>query len=286
MNENKRLILVGAVIALIVAIIMAITFWPKADNSFVCGIKSQGDYSKLGVVNYKQYQCLIKEDKKNALVISNNLTKKKKEVLDKVAKSIGHSIYYLDVNSIDNSNMKKIKKALKYDDKSFTKDVILVINKGKVEAYKEKVLTNDEELSKFLKDSKLAKFACDVQPSEEYENLGAITYEQYNCLYESDEAFAVILSQTTCGYCKQFKPFINEYVGNKNIPLYVIEVNTLAEDEKNALLSSLSYFDDNDSWGTPLTLGIKNKEVIANLSGYTDDEDQVSKFFKEVGLMK
>ncbi|MBR2833553.1 MAG: hypothetical protein IKE75_03890 [Bacilli bacterium] len=284
MNENKRLIIVGASFLIILGIILAITFWPEPDQTFTCGVKAERNYTKIGKVNYKQYECLTKGDKKIALVYTDKMTKKKKDALEETAKSINNAIYYLDTNNIDTKKMKKIKKDLKYTNNSFKKDVIIVMNDGKVDTYKENILTNKDELKTFLKDAKLAKFACNIEPSKEYENLGEASYDQYKCLYESEEPFAIILSQTTCGYCQKYKPFINEYIADKNIPLYVIEVNTLEDEERSGLLSSLSYFDNNEGWGTPLTLGIKNKEVIDEISGFTDDESQVENFFKKIGL--
>ena len=284
MSENKRLLAAGAVIVGIIVLILLISFWPKSDNNFVCNIKADGSYSKLGVVNYKQYTCLTKEKGKKAVVVADKMTKSKKAALNKAATKIGQSIYYLNTKSINKKDLKAIKKKLSYNDKSFAKDVILVVEKGKVAAYKEDILTKSDDVKDFLKENKLAKYACDATPSEEYPNLARITYKQYNCLYESEEPFAVILSQTTCGYCKQFKPYINEYVGKENLPLYFIEINELSEEESNALQASLSYFKDNDSWGTPLTLGIKNKEVITEINGYTDDDDEVDQFFKKLGL--
>lgn len=284
MNENKRLIIVGAAFLIIVGIILLIAFWPEPSKTFACGVKAEGDYTKIGKVNYKQYECLTNEENKIALVYADNMNKKKKDTLEKAAKSIGHSVYFLDTDTISAKDLKTIKKELKYADNSFKKDVILVIDGGEIDTYKENVLTKEEELQKFLKDAKLAKFACDIKPSEEYENLGVATYKDYNCLYESGETFAIIFSQTTCGYCQQYKPFINEYIGKTDIPLYVIEVNTLKDEERSALLASLSYFDDNENWGTPLTLGIKDKEVVTEISGFTDDKGQVDEFFKKLGL--
>lgn len=49
-------------------------------------------------------------------------------------------------------------------------------------------------------------------------------------------------------------------------------------------MSSLSYFNDNSDWGTPLTLAIKDKKVVAELSGYTDDTSKLDEFFKTAGL--
>lgn len=284
MNENKRLLVVGAAILIFIGVILLIAFWPEDDPTFACGVRAEGDYTKIGKVNYKQYECLTEKKGKIVLAVANNMTKKKKDTLEDVAKSNSIGIYYLDVKNMSSKDLKQVKKELKYADNSFKEDVILVVSKGKVKEYKEDVLNKEDDLKSFLKEAKIAKFACGVSPNEEYGNLGAATYEDYNCLYESGEPFAIILSQTTCGYCQKYKPFINEYVGKANIPLYVIEVNTLGEEERSALLSSLSYFDDNESWGTPLTLGIKDKKVVEEISGFTDDESQVDEFFEKMDL--
>jgi len=284
MNENKRLMIVGAIILALVVLILAISFWPKPDKTFACGVKADGDYKKLGAINYKQYQCLMEEKSKNALVVTSKMTNDKKKAINDVAKSISHAIYYVDTDKVKADELKTIKKELKYQDKSFKEDVILVIEKGKVEDYKEKVLTDKDSMKEFLNDADIAKYACGVTPGGEYENLAEIDVEQYQCLLGGDAPFAVIISQTTCGYCKKFKPVIDEYVGENDLPLYVIEVNELEEEDKATLMSSVSYFDENDSWGTPLTLGIKDKEVVATIGGFTDNTDEIEDFFTKLGL--
>ncbi len=284
MSETKRLIMVGLVIVAVVAVILLISFWPKADKSFACNVKADGDYEKLGKVNYKQYQCLMEEDSKVAIAVADNMTEKKKTSLNDTAKKIGHVIYYLDNDDIDTADMKVIKKDLKYQDNSFKKDVVLVIENGKVSSFKENDLTDAETLRSFLVEAKLAKFACDVTADQEYENLGELDYEAYNCLYESGEPFAVILAQTTCSYCVSYKPIIDEYVAENNLPIYIMEIDQLSDDERSSLLSSLSYFENNENWGTPLTLGIKNKEVVSEISGFTEDEEIINSFFDELGL--
>ncbi len=284
MNENKRLLMLFAVVAVIIVIILLISFWPAKDKTFSCGVKADGDYKKLGKVNYKQYQCLMESEDKNALVVAEDLSDEEKETINKTAINIGHAIYYIDTANIDSDDLKTIKSDLKYNDSSFEKDVIIVVENGKVSTFKEDVLTEADQLKEFLKEAKLAKFACDVQPDEQYENLGEITYDQYKCLYDTDEPFALVLAQTTCSYCSMYKPVINEYAGENNIPVYIVEIDKLSTDEGEALISSLEYFNDNSNWGTPLTLGIKNKEVIADIGGHTEDTSVLENFFKQLGL--
>ena len=284
MSENKRLLIIFAVIIVVVTLILVISFWPESDKTFACKVKADGDYDKLGAVNYDQYQCLHENDEKNALVVAEKLNNKEKAILNDVAVKLGHALYYIDMDSFDNEEKKAMEKDLKYKGNSFDKDVILTIKNGKVDEFKEDIFDDSDELYEFLKEAKLAKFACEVVSDSEYENLGEITYDQYQCLYESSEPFALILAQTTCSYCLSYKPEIDEYAGKNNIPVYIIEIDKLTEDESNSLLSSLSYFDENTSWGTPLTLGIKNKEVVAEISGYTEDKKTFETFFKDLGI--
>ena len=78
--------------------------------------------------------------------------------------------------------------------------------------------------------------------------------------------------------------FLNDYAGKNNLSAYVIEIDQLSDEDRSSLLSSLSYFDNNDSWGTPLTLGIEKKEVVSDLSGFTEDEGSLDDFFDKLGL--
>lgn len=284
MNENKRLMTIFVVIIAIVGLILLISFWPEKDRTFICGVKADGDYEKLGKVNYKQYQCLYESKDKNALVVSNDLSEKDKDTLNKNAKKIGHALYYLDVQNISDEDMKAIKKELKYNDDSFKKDVVIVVKGKKIENFKESILGDSNKLYEFLKESNLSKFACDVKATEDYENVGEITYEQYKCLYESENPFVLVLEQTTCGYCQQFNPIIGEYTQKNNLPIYVIQIDTLSDVDRTALTGSLSYFNENDSWGTPLTLAIKDKEVVSEISGYTDDASALDELYKKLDL--
>lgn len=284
MNENKRLLAVFGVIVAIVLLIILISLWPKPDKSFSCSVKGDEDYKKLGKVDSEQYECLMDLDSTIALVVADGLSTKEKKTLNSVAKDLNRAIYYLDTEEISKADLKDIKKDLSYSDNSFEKDVILAVKAGKVTSYKEEILSDKKALNEFAEEAGLAQFACGVESDAEYENLGEVTYEQYQCLVKSDEPFGLIIARTTCSWCQKFKPVINEYVGNNNLTLYIMETDKWEEADLNALTSSLDYFKDNDSWGTPLTLGIKGGKVTADLSGYTDDESSMDEFFKKANL--
>ena len=280
MSENKRMLALFGVIILVIAIILVISFWPEPDKTFACSVKKDDNYTKLAAINYEDYECL--KDESNVVIVAGDLSNKEKENLNKAGEEAGTGIYYLS-DEISKTDLNKIEKELKYEDKSFENDVVLVVNKGKVEAYKENILDKSDSIYNFLEESGITTFACNVTTSEEYENLGIVNYEDYECLLNSDKPFALVIAQTTCSYCQQFAPVINEYAGENKIPVYVVYLDELGDDA-NKLLSSLSYFDNNQDWGTPLTLGIDNKEVVANLSGYTDDTETIDSFMEQAGI--
>lgn len=282
MNENKRMLTFFISVILIIVLILIIAMWPKADKTFMCGVKADSDYDKLGSVNYKQYQCLYKQKKAYALVVTDGLTNKEKKALNKVAKQSNHGIYYLS-DEVSNTDLKTVKKDLETDKVSYKNSSLVVVKNGKIKGATEEI-TNTDTVYNVMKDSGLAKFSCNATSDSEYSNLSKLTYEQYECLYNSDETFVVIVTQSSCSYCKQFKPVINEYAGENNIPVYFLEIDTIDSEDASAFTSSLTYFEDNTDWGTPLTLAIKDKKVVSELSGYTDDESSLDSFFEEAGL--
>lgn len=283
MNENKRMLIFFISVILIVAGILVIALWPKADKTFACGVKASGDYKKLGSVNFEQYKCLIKQDGKIAIVISDGLSDDEKKSLNDVAEKTGQGIYYLN-DEVSNTNLKKIKKDLKTDKVSYDKPSLVIIENGKVTAATDKNLDSSDDTYDFLQDAGFFKFACNTTSDSEYKNLSRLTYEQYNCLYESGKPFVMVLTQSTCHYCEQFLPVINEYAGENNLPIYFLEIDTMDSEDLQTVFSSLSYFNENSDWGTPLTLGIKDKEVVTELNGYTNEKESIENLFTELGL--
>ena len=283
MNENKRMLIFFISIVLIVAVILVIAFWPEADTTFVCGVTADKDYNKLGSVNHEQYECLTKQDSKFAIAISDGLSDKEKEALNKAASKTNHGIYYLS-DEVSNTDLKNVEKELKTDKVSYDNTSLVVVENGKVIEGMDKNLDDSDKIYDFLEDAGLVKFACNAESDSEYENLSRLTYEQYDCLYNSDNPFVVVITQSTCGYCEQFLPVINEYAGEKNVPVYFLEIDTMDNGYSNKVFSSLSYFEENTDWGTPLTLAIKDKEVITEISGYTNDTSVIDSLFEEVGL--
>ena len=283
MNENKRMLIFFVSIILVIAVVLIIAFWPEPDTTFACGVKSDKDYSKLGAINYQQYECLMEQDNKNAIAISDGLSDEEKENLNKVAEEIGKGIYYIS-DEVSNSDLNSIKKDLKFDKISYDNSSLVVVENAKISAGIDKNLNKYKEINQFLKDVDFVKFTCNTTNDSEYENLAKLTYDQYDCLYNSDEPFVMVVTQSTCHYCEQFLPVINDYAAKNDLPVYFLEIDTMDQTDAQNIFSTLTYFSENSGWGTPLTLAIKDKEVVTELSGYTDDTTSIDNLFKEIGL--
>lgn len=124
-------------------------------------------------------------------------------------------------------------------------------------------------------------FSCEVKPSKDYKQIGNISYDEYLCLLNSNKPIIIMFTQSNCSFCKDFKPIINKYAEKNKVPVYALEVNTVNA-TYNEITSQLPYFKKHETWGTPLTLAIKEKQILAKMTGYTKDEYTLNDFFKEL----
>ena len=280
MNENKRMLILLISIVLVIAVILLIAFWPEPDTTFVCGVKADKEYTKLGSINYSQYECLAKESDKYAIVVSDGLSDKEKASINKAAEKINTGIYYLS-DEVSNSDLKKIKKELKTDLVSYDKTSLIVVEDGKVKYGMDKNLGNSAKVYDFLEESGLFVFACDTEPDEEYKNLAKLTPEQYDCLYNGKEPFIMVITSSTCHYCQEYLPLLNDYVGENHLPAYILEYDTMNQSDAQSIISTLM---GDEMSGTPLTLAIKDKEIVAQYSGYTSNMSEIENLYKQIDL--
>lgn len=284
MNETKRMLALFGAVVVVIAIICLIAFWPEKDKTFTCKVKADKEFTKTGELSYENFDCLKDEDE-YLIAVSSKISNDDKKALNSAVNG-ENGIYLVSLQDYEKEDAKALKEALKYGDNSFEKDVLIYVKDGKVKAYEEEIIGDKEAIEKFLTENGLNKFMCSAKTMEGMDNLGEIDYKGYECLYNQDKPFVLVLAQTTCGYCEQYEPVLNTFAMENNVPAYVINVDTLESSDLEKLTSSLKYFEQNESWGTPLTLGIKNKEVVGELSGYTDQTDSIKDVYVKAGILE
>ncbi len=121
--------------------------------------------------------------------------------------------------------------------------------------------------------------------TEDYTNLTFIDYEKYKEIYDSKEKAIIVLGQTGCGACTAFKPVINEIAKEYNITIYFVNLTDWEKRETYDLMSSLSYFKERESFGTPLTLILENGDNIDEQEGHNSKDTTIA-FLKKHGFIK
>ena len=123
-----------------------------------------------------------------------------------------------------------------------------------------------------------------VKQNEEQENVNVDGYKNIDSLSSLDEAIygdnsVILLSQTTCSYCKQFKPVLERVKNDYNLDVYEIVLDELDDELVSDMMNSDNEFGDffyeNSDWGTPLLSLFQDGELVDSVSGYTEEASLV-----------
>ena len=157
------------------------------------------------------------------------------------------------------------------DKNSFGTPLTIVVKDGEVidslNGY-----VDEQELLDFLKKyefvSKDAKLA-----------LNYVDYNGYKSVVKSSEKKILVLGQTTCSHCIKVKPILSDIAKEYGITINYLDITKLSDEEKGKFTKYLSYLTENE-WGTPLTLIVKDSDVIDSVNGELDHDGYVELFKK------
>lgn len=95
------------------------------------------------------------------------------------------------------------------------------------------------------------------------------------------KSFVLVVSQTGCGHCINYKPKIKKVASDYKFEIYYIEYDLLSSDEKRNFANYI------DITGTPTTVFFKNgvENIDIRISGDTDESEIVS-VLKNNGYIK
>ena len=103
-----------------------------------------------------------------------------------------------------------------------------------------------------------------------------IGYKEIIEKIENEEDLVLLISQTTCSHCENYKPKLKDVAKKYKVNVYYIDIDLLDEDEYDELDSYLSM----GSSGTPLTIFLINgkESTVANrIKGDTSKEKIIKK---------
>lgn len=99
-------------------------------------------------------------------------------------------------------------------------------------------------------------------------SLSEISYEKAKEWFEEDRSFVLMVSQTTCPVCKEYKESLREFIKNYDLNMVYVE----ADRDLDAFDSLIwnDYLPDVSD--TPTTCIVKNGEVIDSVVGALEEE--------------
>lgn len=263
MNEKKKIIvLLGAIAAVILLIVVC---------SFIENKKSKKYLNEF-------YSAFNGSEEKLVMIGRDNCSwcQLFKPSLDSMHDKFGLEYLYVNTNELTSSVFKKLLKDVGVDEKEFGTPYTIVVKNGEVvdslNGYVDEV-----ELLEFLKNHKFVSKDSKL-------SLNYIDYNGFKSVAKSNENKILVLGQTTCGYCIKAKPILSKISDEYGITINYLNITNLSTEEKGKLSKYVSYLDENE-WGTPLTLIVKNGEVIDSANGLLDEEGYV-KLFKDSGFIK
>ena len=95
-------------------------------------------------------------------------------------------------------------------------------------------------------------FILDKVLSKSY--LVELEYTEVIEKIENDESFVILISQTTCSHCADYKPKLEKVAKDYKLDIYFVEVDLLSKDKYNEFKSYVNFS------STPVTIFIKDGE--------------------------
>lgn len=84
--------------------------------------------------------------------------------------------------------------------------------------------------------------------------LKQLKYDEVMEKIQNKESFILLVSQTTCSHCKEYKPVFKKMLKKNKLTAYYIEYDLLSKEEKKEFVKYINF----DS--TPVTVFLKNGE--------------------------
>lgn len=118
----------------------------------------------------------------------------------------------------------------------------------------------------------IAGFIGDKILSKSY--LEEIKYNEVMKKIDNEENFVLLLSQTTCTHCMDYKPKLKKVANKYKVTIYYLETDLLSKEENIKLKEHFSFN------GTPVTIFVVNggeKTAATRIDGDVSTEKIISK---------
>ena len=280
-KQNKKTIIFTVILAALAIILIGAFAVIELRNNGIIGSADSGQIMKEFNKNYNS------KDLKVIYYASSTCgyCELQKPILETVAEDYNIDYYSIDSNELSAKQRKDIITKLGIEGATPT---TVIVKKGKVVATQVGYVDGGA-LVKFFKENKVLPENAVYSPEK---NINFINYSVYKDLIRNEGTNVIVIGQTGCSHCTAFKPALNSVAGDYKLTINYLNLAELTQEENQNFFDSLTKIKYNDpefledgSFGTPLTLIVKNGKVYDYISGQRTISQLVREFTK-AGLIK
>lgn len=280
-KKNKKTIIFTVALAVIALILMVCFIFMELRQMGIIGSSESSEIMKEFNYNYNSKERKVIYYSSSACSYCELQT----PILELIADDYDIDYYSIDSTLLSNSQRNTVLEKLGIEHATPT---TVIVENGKVIATQVGYV-DGRTFVEFLKDNKILEKDA-VYSEEQY--ITFIDYDEYKSLIKSSKTHIIVIGQTTCSHCIAIKPALNSVAEDYNLTINYLNLTDLVESESNSFFESLEDIEYNDeeflesgSFGTPLTLIVKNGKVQDYISG-SRTISQLIREFKKAGLIE
>jgi thiol-disulfide isomerase/thioredoxin len=201
-------------------------------------------------------------------------------IIDALAEDFDFEYIDMDTDDLTDTELSSALSKGNLDINDFGTPTMVIFNNGEV--YNHVGYMDRATTFAFLQSAGV--IASDLSLPSEFLNLEEIDYNNYVEKIASSETQIIVLTQTTCSHCVTAKPYYDEISSENDISISYFEVDKIDNQEDyEGLQTSLDYLQENE-WGTPLMMIVRDGKVISADSGF-QSKAMTEAFLKENGII-
>lgn len=273
-KQKKKMIIFTVLLSVVaIALIGIFAFMELRENNVIGSLESKEIMNEFNKVYNKKEKTVIFYSSSTC-----GYCELQKPIFETIIEDYNIKTYSIDSNELSSSQRKEVLKKLGIEHATPT---MVIVENGKVVASKVGY-TDGSALVDFFKENKVVPNDA-VYSKEAY--ITFINYDEYKSLVRKDDTSVIVIGQTSCSHCTNYKPALNSVAEDYNIAMNYLNLTNLTSEESNKLFDNLKNigYDDPEflkdgSFGTPLTLIIERGKVKDYISG----ERTISQLVREL----
>lgn len=267
MNEQKKIYILLGIAVAVVALILGVNFSTE--------LKSKKVLENLDEVVAKDSKQIIVIGKDNCPYCQMFVP-----LLDYMKEQYSFDYTYINTNKITSKTLTKILEKLNINAEEFGTPHLTLTENGNIV----------DEIAGYVDEKELLAFLQKYGFASEDAKLSLnyIGMDEYRTLINSQTPEVIVVGQTSCSHCMMAKPALLNIATKYGVKINYLNMTEIKDEENgteliNEFNSSLTYL-QNEEWGTPLMMIVKDKEVVATSNGYLSENNYV-KFLKDQGII-